>query len=402
MTQEDFEQLRQAAEGLTRLGLISRTVADRKRIGVFSPIREGERRIFPGATGLPRRRWDLNQPGRRRFDLLVASNVFMYASDPERWFRHVFASCKYFLLLDLVGRRRGPDSEFGADGDCMRYRIGDACPRVEGFFDLNTFGDRLLGFRTFTGGANPFDEAPLHFMAVFRGDLADPLLRIDDYPTGIRPILPDLTPLHDVLRKVEARGLQYHLGIVPALLNREMLGFLNSLEYMVPAAHGYDHAYPKYAPLLEAAGDPYNQRTVGVFNEFKGQPYARILSRLSEGRKILEDELGRAVEGYIPPCNKAGRRTARALMEAGYRYYLSDKRIPGCRLPWFRTDFCGRSAGYDFTKQPDIVTLHATWEWDLVRQGETGALDRLLDHLAERKRAERERGRQIGDLLTRG
>jgi hypothetical protein len=35
---------------------------------------------------LPRSLWDLNEPTRERFDLLVASNVFMYSRDPKRWF----------------------------------------------------------------------------------------------------------------------------------------------------------------------------------------------------------------------------------------------------------------------------------------------------------------------------
>lgn len=378
MTHEDFIELERVARLLPHFD----------SVGVFSPLREREGRIFPGATALPRWRWDLNRPGRRYFDLLVAANVFMYAPDPARWFRHVLKSCRYFLLQDVIRRRRTADSEFGRDGDQMRYAVPGEQPRTERFFDLASFGDRLLGYRTYYGGANEVDEKPLHVIALFRGDRAEPTLRIDDYPTGIRPLLPDLAPLNSILEQVESCGLEYHLGIVPALLTDEMFGFLSGLTHMIPSVHGYDHAYPKYAPLLIEKGDPYNQHTAGVFNEFRGQPYEEILSKLTRGRLLLEDRLGRVVTSYIPPCNKGDRRTGRALAEAGFRYYLSEKRIPGCPLPMVGSDLYGRSPDYDGSPL-DVATLHVTWEWDVQRQGNHEALPRMLDGL-RRQKAEQE------------
>jgi hypothetical protein len=389
MTEDDFKQLQRLSK---HLGSFS-------RVGVFSPTQERE--LFPNARAIPRRRWDLNEPGNLRFDLLVAANVFMYSPAPARWFQHVLASCKYFLLQDVVRRQRG-SGEFGGDGDQMRYAVGDARPRVENSFDLASLGDRLLGFLTYHGGANEVDADPLHVIALFRGDRADPFLRIDDYPTGIRPLLPDLSPLHRILEKVEAHGLSYHLGIVPALLTDETLRFLRGLPHMVPTVHGYDHAYPRYAPLLRRKNDPYNQGTVGTFDEFKGVPYREILERLRTGRRILEEGLGGHVETYIPPCNRGNRRTGRALAEAGYQQYLSEKRIPGCNLPIILSDFNGVSANYDYGRAPDVVTLHVTWEWDLVRRGDTRGLDRLLDHLAKRKADERSRGARLGAVLSQG
>jgi hypothetical protein len=393
VTNEDYAILEKLAPRLSEI----------PNVGVLSPVRDGERTIFPRAKSLPRWRWDLNKPGRRRFDLLVAANVFMYSPDPARWLRHVLASCKYFLLLDLVRRKRGADGEFGPDGDCMRFAIADARPRVEHHFDLNRLGDRLLGHHTFEGGANVYDRSPLHVVALFRGDLADPVLRIDDYPTGVRPILSDLSPLHDILHKVDARGLKYYLGIVPALVTEEMFRFLRGLRHMIPAVHGYDHAYHKYAPRLLAKGDPFNERgSVKVFNEFRDQPYPVILTKLRDGRHLLEDRLGKPVQAYIPPCNIGDRRTARALVEAGYLVYLSEKHLPGCPLLWIRSDFYGRSTGYDDTRQPDIVALHVTWEHDLIRNGSAHELDRLLDHLTARKEAERRRGDRLGGSVASG
>jgi hypothetical protein len=194
MTSEDFDQLRQ----------LGRHLGDLPSVGLLSPLRPrsvrrfwrrepiGERLVFPDATTLPRSSWDLNEPSGRRFDLLVASNVFMYSPSPPRWFAHVLAACRYFLMLDLVRRRRGEDSEFGPDGDCMRYAVAEARPRVEQQFDLGLLGDRLLGYRTYYGGANAYDDDPLHVVALVRGDL-ETSDGTDRHPDGIRRVLSELS-----------------------------------------------------------------------------------------------------------------------------------------------------------------------------------------------------------------
>jgi hypothetical protein len=185
-------------------------------------------------------------------------------------------------------------------------------------------------------------------------------------------------------------------------LTDEMIDFLRTLTAMVPEVHGYDHAYPKYSPLLIAKGDPLNQRRTvgGTFNEFEGQPYHTILARLREARTMLGERLGKPVQGYIPPCNIADRATGRALVEAGYRYVFSDRRIPGCALPRVTSDFLGRSSEYDYDRRPDVLALHVTWECDLARQGAGGDFDRLLDHLADRRDEERRRGARLGALVA--
>jgi peptidoglycan/xylan/chitin deacetylase (PgdA/CDA1 family) len=391
MTPEDLEQLREVAASMVR-GF--------DRIGVLSPTVEGP--LFPRATKLSRRRWDLNEAGSRRYDLLVAANVFMYSPAPDRWFRHVLSACKYFLMLDIVRRRRGSNSEFGGDGDQMRYALGEARPRVSKYFDLASLGDnRLLGYRIYPGGPNAQDDDPLHVIALFRGDLADPILRVDDYPTGIRPLLADLSPIQRIIEKIDRRGLPFHLGIVPALLTQEMVGFLRSLDHIIPAAHGYDHAYPRFAPVLRASNDPYNEATVGAFDEFQGAPYSAILEKIRTGRELLEDRLSREVRGYIPPGNRGNRATGRALPEAGYHYYLSEKRIRACRLPAIKSDFYGRSEDFDFARSTEVTTLHCTWEWDVSRRKGDRALDRLLDHIVARREEARQRGSQLGALLRR-
>lgn len=87
-------------------------------------------------------------------------------------------------MLDPIRRRRNESSEFGSDNDCMRYGVQEERPRSDEFFDLQTPGDRLLSYKTFFGGSNPTDDKPIHVAALIKGDLADPVVQIDDYPTG--------------------------------------------------------------------------------------------------------------------------------------------------------------------------------------------------------------------------
>jgi hypothetical protein len=134
-----------------------------------SRVRESELTLFPRATAVSRREWDLNEPGARDFDLIVAANVFMYSPRPSQWFEHVLERCAFFVLLDVVRRKRAPDAELGGDGDCMRYAVADEQPRIPGYYDLATLDGRVLCSRTFHGGANEFDDSPVHFVALLRG-----------------------------------------------------------------------------------------------------------------------------------------------------------------------------------------------------------------------------------------
>ncbi len=225
------------------------------------------------------------------------------------------------------------------------------------------------------------------------GERAAPLLRVDDYPTGVRPILDDLEPLHGVLRQIDDAGLPFHLGIVPAILTDEMSTFLRSLEHLVPLAHGFQHGYPEKSQLLLDSGDPQNQRgTVGGFDEFAGQSQGSIQFKLTRSREILEKATERCVTGYIPPCNEGNRATGRALVGSGYTHYLSEKRIPGCPLPWRSSDFYGLSSEYEDRDGLGVVCLHATWEVDRIEAGDTSCLPRMLEQLSARQTAAREEG----------
>ena len=143
-----------------------------------------------------------------------------------------------------------------------------------------------------------------------RGDFTDPLLRVDDYPTGVRPILSDLQPLHDVLVRIDRAGIPFHLGIVPAILEEPMVRFLNGLEHLIVSQHGFNHGYPIYSKLLLERGNPFNEHgTLKPFDEFAGRDYEEQLELLRRGRDILKSRLGRPVSSYVPPTNTASRST---------------------------------------------------------------------------------------------
>jgi len=204
-----------------------------------------------------------------------------------------------------------------------------------------------------------------------------------------------------VLRRIDAAGIRFHLGIVPALLTSDMQQFLRSLRRLVPVVHGYDHAYPEKSALLIARGDPGNaRRTVGAFNEFAGQPRSEILRKLRIARSTLEDLFGTAVTGYIPPCNLGDRATGQALVALGYSHYFSERRIPACSLPHFASSFYGRSSEFGGGPLTGAVSLHATWEVDLETRGDRTSLGRFLERLsAEHSLQDRALTRELEDRL---
>jgi len=134
---------------------------------------------FPGSRLLVATRdtWDLNQafPGSGGVDLVLASNVFHYSPDPGRWFSNVLAMTRYFILQDLIFRRRStaPDGLCN-DGDAVRYSFHSR--GVESAFaaayDLSRVEATFEMFSAFDGGRNEHHTPPLpppkHYCAVIR------------------------------------------------------------------------------------------------------------------------------------------------------------------------------------------------------------------------------------------
>jgi len=123
--------------------------------------------------------WNLYRPFPVRgakFDLIIASNVFHYSSDPALWFNHVLDVTDWLLVQDLIARRRSRSSGsgLGHDGDTMRYmysRRGVYSDYI-GAYDLSALDDRMVYFTEYKGGVNEFhyspENTPRHFCAILR------------------------------------------------------------------------------------------------------------------------------------------------------------------------------------------------------------------------------------------
>lgn len=94
--------------------------------------------------------WDINEPSELKTDLIYLSMVMHYIQDPDLAIKNLSASCKYILIQDLIRRDRSADrSEFGDDGDCMRYGYGAEQPVVQGY-DLT--GLNPIYFKAYNDG----------------------------------------------------------------------------------------------------------------------------------------------------------------------------------------------------------------------------------------------------------
>lgn len=340
---------RLASKDLGLLQTLSSLLPVDHRVGLVHPSR-GEQRALPRLDAISERAWDLRYRRAPEHEVLVVGRLPDFGRAGDQRLENALASCRLLCVLDAPAQ-------------------GVEHPRLLG---RTLHGDTLL--------------------SLYRGDFTDPLLRVDDYPSGVRPILADLSLLHQVLRQIDQAGIRYHLGVVPAILEERMFGFLTSLEQVEFSMHGFEHGYAKYSKLLLDAEDPFNQRgTVSGFDEFRDADYDTIVEKLRQGRDLFAERLGAVPRSYIPPTNAANRRTGRALLELGFEYVLSEKPIPGSVLPCIASDFYGRSTEFRAESRPRVASLHATWEADLARAGDTRSLPAFLAALtAQRDQTRRE------------
>jgi hypothetical protein len=356
-------QGRLSADDRGLLARVASTLPASLRIALLHPAREDVQssKRFEAVTP---KNWDLRFRSAVRYDALFAGRLPEFAPG-SAGFRAALASCQLLLTLDAT--------------------------------PTDTQGTQPLVELAVAGG----------IFRAYRGELTDPLLRVDDYPTGVRPILEDLSSLHDVLSQIDAAGLPFHLGVVPALLSEPMIEFLRGLSQLVVSMHGFEHGYAKHSQILIRANDPFNQHgTVSGFDEFAGQDYAEILPKIQDGRRQLQARLGQLPLSYIPPCNEGNRSTGRALLATGFEYVLTEKPIPGCELPIIVSDFYDRSSAFAADSRPNVASLHATWEADMLRAGDTQSLPRFLSALAQQRSEARSRIENVaGELenaLSRG
>jgi hypothetical protein len=112
-----------------------------------------------------RKAWDLNEafPSPAKVDLVVASNVFHYSTDPNLWFGNVLGMTERFVLQDLVSRRRsGKPDGLCDDGDSLRYcfSVGGVESDFASPYDLTAFEKQIAYFEAFDGGRNEYHVLP--------------------------------------------------------------------------------------------------------------------------------------------------------------------------------------------------------------------------------------------------
>jgi hypothetical protein len=168
--------------------LESRDSLRRPRVLLLSPVKEDivfVRGLVPDGDFYASDRfiWDINNRFESlgpMFDVVIASNVFHYSPDPEKWFGNVFGATRYLVIQDLVERKRSGKNPFlGTDGDCVRYSYVEkgVISNFPNSFDLGRLGDAILWFHDYAGVRNDFhpvpESAPRHFVLVAEGPLVE-------------------------------------------------------------------------------------------------------------------------------------------------------------------------------------------------------------------------------------
>tara|TARA_B110000908_G_C10267203_1_gene465463 strand:- start:6945 stop:8129 length:1185 start_codon:yes stop_codon:yes gene_type:complete len=367
-----------------------------KTVAIHSPDNDSSifKEIFKGKElfNVSIKKWNLNNKINVTFDLLILNNIIMYSKTPEKWFKNIFNSCKFVIIEDLIDRNRNNDKgmksqlSIGDSEDSMRYSFSHLNVKTQSdvSFDISKLKNRIINVNFYK------TEAPSskHFICSFKGDKSlsnDKIIRIDDFPTGIRPILDDLEPLYDILMEFEKRELRFVLGIVPSLLTEDMIERLKKFKYLIVAQHGYNHNYEKLHKKLIDNKDPYNDWCcMDQFNEFTGKSKDEIKDKMEFGRNILE-KIG-PTNIYIPPCNNLDKNTLEVLEDLDFKYILGDGISHSSKkIPIISSNFYNRVRMLNRNNsQGRVSCLHVTWEWDeLYRRKDISkpAWDKNLDLL---------------------
>ena len=322
---------------------------------------------------LNKKNWNLNEEITVTFDLIIFNNIIMYSKNPERWLKNIFNSCKFVIIQDVIDRKRNDDDKgmlsqlsLADSGDSMRYSFSHlnqiSQSRIK--YDISNLKNRVLNVNFYK------TESPnsKHFICSLKGDKPlenDKIIRIDDFPTGIRPILEDLEPLYEILMEFEKRELRFVLGIVPSLLTDDMIKRLKTFKYLIVGQHGYNHNYNSLHKKLLDNKDPYNDWCcMDQFNEFEGKEKFEIKKLINKGRERLE-EIG-PTNIYIPPCNSLDENTLKALEDLKFKYILGDGiSLRSEKMPIIPSQFYDRVRGLNINNSKAAVCcFHVTWEWD--------------------------------------
>lgn len=207
------------------------------------------------------------------------------------------------------------------------------------------------------------------------------IIRIDDYPSGIRPILKDQSPLFRILDEFEKREIYFHLAIVPKEMDDFFDDRILKYKYLIPIMHGYDHKYYQYSKELVLNKDIYNTHTViDQFDEFDHNSIIEITKKLKQGKDILNKYFKKEIDTYVPPCNLLNKNTKIALINQGFKTVFSEKYFYNSKLKCVPSDYYGTLECMPLKKYK-CITLHLTWEYDTLRTKGIGEITKKLDFI---------------------
>ena len=160
------------------LRCIDRFIHDRNeispnlKVGVLSPIPDEYNyysNFFKDISVITKNEWDLNYSSDYNFDIIIASNVFHYSNNPQKWIDNIMNSCNLFLIQDLMKRQRDRSSEFGDDGDSVRYSF-DKHVYFNNAFNLSKIKYKIINSYIYNGDVNEYDPTPKHFVCLMTHD----------------------------------------------------------------------------------------------------------------------------------------------------------------------------------------------------------------------------------------
>lgn len=193
------------------------------------------------------------------------------------------------------------------------------------------------------------------------------IVRIDDFPTGIRPLFfNQLFDFQTMLTVLCEHGIKIHLGCVPDLLDKFNIK-LEQNDNVVICQHGFNHRYFEYSSKLLKKNDIFNTNSFGSFNEFEGLTNEQIADRIKTGKSILEHKTGKEIDTYIPVCNVIDNNICNILEQTGFKTVLTTgSKNLNTKLNIINSEYYGRLENFDF-KYYDCVCFHLNWEWDSIQ-----------------------------------
>ncbi len=185
-------------------------------------------------------------------------------------------------------------------------------------------------------------------------DLTPNLWWRDDDAQEVTPDLERLLALSD------SYNVPVHLSVIPEGLSPDLAPRLRDAEHAFVLQHGLRHKNhePKGSPASEVG----NQRDLALQQ-----------ADLRQGWEILQDaQMPRLLNGFVPPWNRIGDVTRRALPDWGYS---------------FLSAYEGRGDDADIAglTQIDAHLDPIRWKYDRVFRGEDKMLAMLFEHLQDRR-----------------